>query len=241
MHSEIWPVTIVGVGAIGERIAKEIAQFHNFKQDNMILTLIDKDIYAPRNIERQTFDALGNKAEVKTQELRSRYPHITIEPVAKYLNKKNVQAYVNEKMVVFSCVDNHVSRAILSQYCENLNNIVLINTGNEYYHGDAYMHMKIDGRTITKAFHEVHPEILTSQERHPDDIGCEEAIVSAPQLGFVNYLVAGLALQLYYAWLQRDCWKQHPQLKLLCPPANEIYADIIALKTRPVLHASLKN
>ena len=82
-------VVVVGLGGIGGALLQPLALFLHSYRVAARLVLVDGDEFEPRNSERQIFQSLGNKAEVKAAETARLIGDsaVTVVPVADYIKK----------------------------------------------------------------------------------------------------------------------------------------------------------
>ena len=198
-------IKIIGAGGIGSHLVEPLARYLSYAQEPTEITIIDGDSYEEKNRTRQRFSVLGNKAEVLAQDLQQKFPQIRFKAVTRYVSDENVISLIREHDVVFLCVDNHAARKIVSDRCEELDNITLINGGNDYTDGDVFIYDKCDGndakecnRTLTECF----PEIKNAEM--PEGLGCQEETENSPQLLFMNLTIAAFMCNCYYAFLQKE-------------------------------------
>ena len=120
-------------------------------------------------------------------------------------------------------VDNHATRKLVSDRCEDLENVVLISGGNDFTDGNVQVHIRRDGQNITLPIaNDFHPEIMYPEDRNPADAGCEELAQSQPQLVIANNAIAATMLSVFYAYLQDKI------------TYDEIYVDILRGNSRAV-------
>lgn len=210
-------IKIIGLGGIGSILVERLCRFLSYSQmdKSFFLTLIDGDEYEDKNYERQEFTSLGNKAEIKANELRMKYLNITFEHITEYINIDTISRVINEKDVIFLCVDNHKTRMIVSNYCKTLNNVILFSGGNELLDGNVQIYVRKGGVDITPDLCSYHPEIANPTDRSPDEMSCEELSKSEPQLYFTNLSVATIM-----------CWAYYNVVVQQNINASEIYFDI---------------
>jgi molybdopterin/thiamine biosynthesis adenylyltransferase len=214
---------IIGLGGIGSVLTDFLAQYLNYSYNGEArMFLVDGDKYEPKNAARQSFSEYGNKAEVKVEELASKFQKISFRPIDEFIDKKNAAEIIEERDIVFLVVDNHKTRKIVSKQCQKLNNIVLISGGNELTDGNVQVYLKKEGKEITAPLEAYHPEIENPKDKMPNELSCTERQKSEPQLLFTNLTVACAMLNAFYA-VEKD--------KLAY---GEVYLDIIAGKHNPV-------
>lgn len=192
-------ITIVGLGGIGSSLCESLGRFINYSRDlNPSILLVDGDEFEPKNFERQVFLDMGNKAEVKADELLMKFPSLQVEPYEAYVNEANVAEIIQNGDIVFLCVDNHKTRMIVNNYCKNLTDVTLISGGNEFEDGNVQIYVRKGGQDVTPDLCSYHPEIANPEDRLPEEMGCEELAQSAPQLYFTNLYVATLMCCAFY-------------------------------------------
>jgi molybdopterin/thiamine biosynthesis adenylyltransferase len=207
-------IKVIGCGGIGLQLIPTLSRFLNYhenlKSDNLEVHLIDGDQYEERNRERQSFDDYGNKAEVTANSLKEEFPNIYFETVNQYLTEDNIILTIREDDVVFLCVDNHSTRKLVSDHCEELDNVLLVSGGNDYSDGNVMIHHKVDGTNKTMPIaNEFHPEIQNPEDENPGDIdqravGCDVQVKSDPQLLLANNFVASTMLNAFYSYLNGE-------------------------------------
>ena len=222
-------IKIIGLGGIGSILVERLCRFLNYSQNDtsFAITLIDGDEYEDKNYERQEFTKFGNKAEVKANELKMQYLNLMTDYVTEYINADTVSRVINEKDVIFLCVDTHKTRMIVSNYCKTLNDIILISGGNELTDGNVQIFVRKGGVDLTPDLCAYHPEIANPTDRSPEEMSCEELSKAEPQLYFTNLSVATIM-----------CWTYYNVVVKQSINASEIYFDMsrmsVDAKTRNV-------
>ncbi len=199
-------IKVIGLGGIGSILIEMIARFSNYSMDEngIYITLIDGDSYEHKNRDRQIFGGFGNKSDIKKEEMSLRFNDIEFESIPQYVNGENISEIIKEKDVVFLCVDNHKTRKVVSEFCDSLNEVLLISGGNELLDGNVQIYMKKGGEKLTPSLTDYHPEIQEPEDKSPDEMSCEELAVSTPQLLFTNLGVATLMCFSFYNVLFQD-------------------------------------
>jgi molybdopterin/thiamine biosynthesis adenylyltransferase len=226
-------IRVIGCGGIGTCLLDVLSRYLNYhpkfkESGDLEVSLIDGDTYEERNRERQVFDALGNKADVTRERLQQQFPNIYFKSHPTYVSGDNVILLIQEGDVVFSGVDNHTTRKLLSDHCESLDNVVLISGGNAYEDGNIQIHIRKEGKNITLPIaNEFHPEIVEPEDENPADTqqregGCDIERIIEPQLVIANNAAAAAMLNAFYAYLQGKL------------DYDELYYDCVTGKTRPV-------
>ena len=173
-------IKIIGIGAGGSHLSHFLAQHLNFHSENSVITLIDGKSFRMKNYKNQRFLSLGNKARVKKDELRFEFQSVRFRSIEKYVNEDNIAELIDENDIIFCCVDNHGARSLINQYCQTLDNVVLINGGVEDTDGDVCIYIREKGKDITPDLTYKHPEIANPQDEVVPDEGanCDEVAES---------------------------------------------------------------
>ena len=214
-------IVIIGLGGVGSILCDNLSRYLNYSDINASVSLVDGDYYEARNSERQTFIRLGDKASVKCTELTHKFNNVSFQDFNEFINEDNVGSLIIEKSIVFLCVDNHISRKIISDHCQTLNDITIISGGNEYTDGNVQLYQRKGGVNVTASLTDYHPEIEFPEDQSPEDMSCEELSQSEPQLLFTNLSVATIMCWMFYAiHKEKDITKY-----------GEVYFDITSMAT----------
>lgn len=212
-------VAIIGLGGVGTILVERLCRFLNFSRDyDTHVLLVDGDKYEPKNYERQEFTSIGNKAETKAHELAVKFRDIEFDVFDAYINESNVGDVITENTIVFICVDNHKSRMIINNYCNTLNDVIVISGGNELTDGNAQLYVRKGGKDLTPDLCAYHPEIANPDDKLPEELSCEELSQSEPQLYFTNLGVATLMCWLFYNAVVKEDYEK-----------SEVYFDILSM------------
>jgi len=209
-------ILIVGDGGIGSNLSLPLIKLitylrkKNKDEAELIIKIIDGDKIELKNVIRQSF-ILGDCGDFKTDTTAEHLNHVVEELGAKKISIESLPVYLKEDNIdlieegsfVFVGVDNYITRRIIEQKTEKMDEVFVAFGGNEYDDGDVNIILKENGKYITPLYSEKHPEIL-EKDRFPDEISCEEAAVSAPQLILANQQVAGFMLEAFHSSLTGD-------------------------------------
>jgi molybdopterin/thiamine biosynthesis adenylyltransferase len=224
-------IRVVGAGGIGLCLLPPLCRFLSFGSGtfsfyNPEVWIADGDSYEPKNKSRQKFDRFGNKAESSATAFGKEFPQINVRPFPEYVTSENIESLIRENDFVFSCVDNHSTRLLLSNHCDKLRDVVLISGGNELTDGNVQVYIRQNGKDVTLPLDsKYHPEIANppSGDENPGEIvGCAGLAPSAPQLLITNNFIAALMLNAFYAFLTQKM------------NYDEVFADIISNKVKSV-------
>ena len=213
-------ISIIGLGGIGSVLSNTLSRYVDSKQSipNITMNLVDGDEYEFKNLERQEFNGFGNKAEVKTKELRAKFSKIQFNDYQTFLNEITAPEIIKENSIVFVAVDNHKTRRLVSNYAKNLNDIIIISGGNELTDGNVQIYIRKGGIDVTPSLTDYHPEIQNPEDKSPDEMSCEELSKSEPQLYFTNFMVAGYMCSAFYNIIEKNNYK-----------ISEVYFDLTTM------------
>lgn len=219
-------VKVIGAGGIGSYLIEPLARYLSYTEGDAEITVIDGDQYEQKNSARQQFHACENKADHTASRLKGQFPKVHFRSKGQYLTGDNVISSVREGDIVFLCVDNHATRKLVSDRCEELDNVTLISGGNDYTDGNVICYGRKDGKDVGKAPTKLFSSIAKPTDENPGEVsadrqGCEQMAESAPQLLFMNLAIASTMLNCFYA---------HEQGKLT---AEQVFVDVLTQRSRP--------
>lgn len=213
MSLGILKIKVIGSGGVGTQLLPTLSRILNFGSveyefDGAELEVIDGDTFEESNRPRQQFKDRGNKADITVATLENDFPNVEYRSRPVYITESNIDLLIKEGDLVFSCVDNHATRKLLTKHCEGLDNVTLVSGGNELVDGNVQIFRRVDGENYTMPLdNKFHPEILEPDDENPGDNdeekeeGCIEMQESAPQLLVTNFLVAALMLEAFHHFL----------------------------------------
>lgn len=217
-------IVIIGLGGIGTHLAPVLARYVWRRYPEARMVFIDGDEFEPKNQDRQEFEAYGNKAEVTAERLVRSLPGLSIEVKPHFVTEDNAFVYIPEKSYVFSCVDNHATRKLLSDHLGTLRNAVLISGGNDFHDGNVQVYVRQNGKDVTPPLTYLHEEIERPTDRNPAEMSCEERAASGtPQLAFANMTAAANMTNAFYMVTEGKI------------AYSELYFDIETGQQRPIL------
>ncbi len=222
-------IKVVGAGGIGGHLIEPLARYLSYSEDDCEITVIDGDQFEERNKERQRFVACENKADHTVAQLKNQFPKIHFKSKSQYLIEENIVTSIRENDVVLLCVDNHATRKLVSDRCEELDNITLISGGNDYTDGNVIVYIRENGVDKTKPLTQIDKKIANPQDKNPgiltdaERMGCQREAQTNPQLLFTNFAIASQML---------NCYLSVEQSKV---NFEQVYVDIATHRSRPVL------
>lgn len=216
-------IKVIGLGGIGGALLPYLCRYLQSEGERVRITLVDGDDFETKNLDRQSFETLGNKAKVKAQELAREFPGLSFRAIPEYVTESNIEEVVREGDITFLAVDNHKTRSLVGRRCEALDEIVLISGGNDLTDGNVQVHVRRGGEDLTFPLARFHPEIQDPQDRSPAEMSCEELQqASSPQLLFTNLAVASAMLNAFYSF------------RIGKLGYDEVYLDIVEGRINPV-------
>jgi hypothetical protein len=110
--------------------------------------------------------------------------------ITDYVNEANIASIIPDNSLAILTVDNNKTRNIVQKHCLTLNDILLVNGGNELYDGDVTAFMKTGGVLVMDPIWEGQEQIKNPSDEHPEEKSCTERYVSDPQLFTTNLSVS---------------------------------------------------
>lgn len=233
-------MVVVGAGGVGGWLCEGLARMLEYREPGSMLLIVDGDNFEPKNKERQAFQEMGNKAEVRAKELTPQFPQTFIVPIGSWVvdevpeketeadgeepeNGPKIAAHklLKEDDIVFSVVDNFACRKLLFDTAREFQNIDVFTGGNDdALFGSVYHYQRRNGVDITDNPVDTKPELADPPDRNPGLLSCQERaeLDGGTQLIATNFAVA--------AWLLGRV--QHCLLEENAPEIGEIFFDLSA-------------
>jgi molybdopterin/thiamine biosynthesis adenylyltransferase len=225
---------IIGLGGVGSWLLQGLTPFLSYQKDeSWTLVLVDGDTYELQNQSRQMFTELGPKAEVQTKWIAMKHPKLMVTPIHAYISADGakdslpINQVIQSGDIVFSCVDNHKTRKVISRHCTSLRDVILISGGNEFSDGNLQVFIRKDNENQTCTIEKYHPEIAKPKDKAPHEMSCDEAAKSSPQLIIANMMVSNLMMSVFYGIREGK----------FDPEQSEIYFDLLVNKVVPRVRA----
>lgn len=224
-------VVMVGAGGIGTWLASGIVRLLEWKFPGSALIIVDGDHYEAKNLERQDFTQMGNKASVKALELSKQFSATMIIPIPKWVvsddhpdvdeeaSKVKASQLITEGDIVLAVVDNFSARKILFDAASKLDNVDVFTGGNDdNLFGSLYHYQRRNGQDVTAHPVETHPEYQNPPDRNPGEMSCQERaeVEGGTQILATNMAVAAFILGRI----------QHTLVSDQNPEQSEIYFDL---------------
>lgn len=183
---------MVGAGGTGSHLFHPLLCYMS-KEDT--LHIFDADHVEPKNLSRQLFyeyDLTENKANA----LARRFPERVVSH-ATYLGEDNISSAIREHDVVLICADNMAVRRIINNHAKTLDNVAVINGGNELLTGSVQVYLRVDGENVTPPLDFFSPEFRNDTDPDMSTLSCAEIaeLPGGEQTVVANNSVAALMLQ----------------------------------------------
>lgn len=220
-------IKVVGAGGIGCHLLEPLSRYLSYVEDDCEITVIDGDKFEDRNKDRQRFTSCENKAEHTVSKLKKDFPKVHFRSKPEYLTNDNVISLIRESDTIFLCVDNHNTRKLVSDRCEELENVTLISGGNDFTDGNVILYKRVDGNDVGRSPTKLYSKIANPEDKNPGTLtdnerqGCQQEAVANPQLLFMNLAIASTMLNCYYANEQGKA------------DFEQVYVDILTQRSRP--------
>jgi hypothetical protein len=199
-------VVVIGAGGVGSCLLEPLAIFLSACDTNDSLLIVDGDEFNPSNAYRVCIPDMCNKAYAWAEKIRGLFPNIVPDSAGQYVTDKNIGSIIPNGSTVFLCVDNHATRKLVSEHCENLANVLLISGGNDGVNdyedgtcGTVQVFHRKNGETVCGSpLGKYHPDIQNPADKNPADMDCNELVAGGePQILFANMMVASLMLNAF--------------------------------------------
>lgn len=240
-------IVVVGAGGIGTHLMPMLIRACCDTENKLQKFLvIDGDVYERKNLARQQFTELAigrNKAEVQVEKIvrlmnpcaKTDYPLTEIfQAFPKYLTPENLpealsKLHVLDNTIIFSGVDNHPCRLLLSRFVEQnkVLNMLLITGGNNEMDGTVHVQGQWKGVQFDDPIEVRHPEILTDKTDDRGSMSCQELhnLAGGEQTIAANAMAAAIM----YGWFVSIM--QNPKKTA---DIQDVYYDLRTMNIRAV-------
>jgi len=202
---------VIGAGGVGQIVATYLSRYLCSLGVEARLVIVDGDVFEHGNERRMAVrNFFENKAAALARSVKEtcRGSAVTILAVEQYVRPDNLGSLIHAGPgeSVLLCVDNHSTRKLVGDHCEQLDDICLVSGGNDgvgpdalntLRHGTAgnvQVVVRRGGRALTPGLGDFHPEIANPADTRPDDAGCAELMTAVPQILFTNLTTAAAML-----------------------------------------------
>lgn len=207
-------IVCVGTGGTGGDFVKEISKKLLLRDDTLLL-LIDGDRVENKNCTRQPFsheDIQQNKASVLRQGLINDYPELEgkIYTHPHYIDKVDdlenaVNAVAKDCFVyLIGCVDNHRARQVMHMYYALHDDVLYIDSANEFEYGEVVVSVKKNGIQYSPSRAFYFRDVLTDDSPSASEQSCGVINISSPQHQVTNLYAAGIIYTAVEMALEKD-------------------------------------
>jgi hypothetical protein len=196
---------MVGAGGTGTHLLRPLYMYlssYHLPADWMLFVL-DGDVVEDKNLLRQSFapgDITFNKALAAARMLQDDFH---VRPFPEYLSEENIARFIKSGDTVFICADNFTVRKRIEDHARTLDNITIINGGNEKWDGSVQLWVREKGKDVTPRIGYLHPEIAIAIGEDRAEMTCQQA---AALPGGEQTLVANLTSA---TWMLTALWRKH--------------------------------
>ena len=186
-------LVMVGAGGTGSHLFHPLMCY--LDEDDLVY-IWDADHVERKNLTRQLFYEFDLN-ESKANALTRRFPNRCVAK-SEYLGQPNIEKAITDGDIVLICADNMAVRRLINDHAKTLDNITVINGGNEVDSGSVQVFIRRDGQNITPPLDFFSPEFSADSE-DPDlaTLSCAEIaeLPGGEQTVVANNSVAALMLQ----------------------------------------------
>lgn len=225
----MYHIIVVGTGGTGGNLVRDLGRFLKFyDKDNTAwdLTLIDGDHVEEKNAERQPFvgcDVMQNKAVVMRSGLVECFdlPDKKIIAIPEYIEStqdfRNLYKYfskpswttsqtenVIDMVILVGAVDNHRARQVMHEFFYMTDNIIYLDSANEFTNGEVVVGVRLGGVDIAPPRGYYFEDILTDRSPSASELSCGVVNVSAPQHIATNQCAANHCLAFIAEHMQEN-------------------------------------
>lgn len=197
---------LIGAGGTGSHFIGQalayLKAWHENKNEEWEFIVADGDVYEDSNLNRQLVrpEFIGRNKAVAMAEQYNNYP---IRAFEGYIGRKNASMLLSEGAIIFIGVDNYSLRALVEEYALRLDNIVVVNSGNERHDGSVQIFVREGGENKTPKLSYCHPEIKYQKRHDRSEMTCAQA---ARLPGGEQLIIANMASALY---MLTALWRVH--------------------------------
>ena len=219
---------LVGAGGTGSillpPLMRYLTGYHVNRAENHILAIIDGDHVEEKNLARQMFEG-EYVEENKANALTAIYGDATTRAIPEFLSDDNIEARIFDGDTVLIAADNYDVRARIERHGLTLQNLTVINGGNEDLDGSLQLWLRRDGQNVTPQMSFGHAEILVASPHDPSRLSCAQR---AELPGGEQTIVANMmsATQMLNAVRKVHEWERDLTIVAAVLPWHELYFDL---------------
>jgi molybdopterin/thiamine biosynthesis adenylyltransferase len=195
---------LVGAGGTGSYLFNALHRYLKSVGGEWTLHIYDGDEVQANNLERQNFEA-GDLFQNKATALAKRgldSEHLFAYP--QFLGPDSLPKAIQDGDVVLIAADNMFIRARIQEHANTLENVVVINGGNEEISGSVQLWIREKGKNVTPPLSHLHNEITNTNDADRSGMSCADiaALPGGGQTVLANTTAATLMLAALWRYHQ---------------------------------------
>jgi hypothetical protein len=200
---------MVGAGGTGSHLLPALLTYlrnwHGNRLEQYQVVVADGDIFEEKNLARQLF-AEGLVTINKADAMVTMHPGHPLIAVSRYIGKADVETMIQDGDCVLICADNFSVRRLIVDHAKTLDNVVVVNAGNEEMTGSVQLWVRENGENVTPPITYGHPEIVFREEHDRAAMDCMAvaALPGGEQHILANMTAATFMLTAVTRWHRRD-------------------------------------
>lgn len=202
---------MVGAGGTGTHLLQPLLTYltAHHGTDEWFLHIVDGDMVEDKNLARQLFapgTVTMNKAEAAWL-MTGKNAHVKAYP--EYVSEENIGRFIQNGDTVFICADNFTIRAHIEALARTLDNVTIINGGNEKFDGSVQLWVREKNADVTPRIGYLHPEIAVGMGEDRAEMTCVQAaqLPGGEQTIIANATAAN--------WMLTALWRRHTNSHVL--------------------------
>ncbi len=194
----------VGCGGTGSFVMGYLARM--LRDCDINVYLIDGDRIEDKNLERQGFSSCDigeSKAVILADEMQG-VGFNNVKVKSEYLvDKAQLNGFADEFCILIGCVDNHRARQVMHDFFYSRDNIMYIDSANEFDSGEVCIGIRMNGKDVAPPRGYYFPDVLTDNSPRADELGCDTVNESKPQHLLTNSLMAMEVAKIVYSFFNK--------------------------------------
>jgi molybdopterin/thiamine biosynthesis adenylyltransferase len=187
-------IVMVGAGGTASHLIHPLIAYLSSGED-FIIHLYDADKVEPRNLSRQLFYA-NEVGQHKSRALAMRFdPHVAAH--TEFIGPDNIEKSIIENDTVLICADNMFVRRLINDRAKTLDNILVINGGNEKFSASVQVFARQNGTNTTPSLDFFSPEFDIDDGPDRSTLSCAQLaeLPGGEQTVVANNTAAAFMLQ----------------------------------------------
>ena len=209
MKHHSFAIKIIGLGGIGGCLLEPLCRLINYGSGaysfgEVEFVLIDGGCYEDRDKDRQVFRVPGNRAAIAARSIKRKFSNLQVKVHRVYVDQDNIEGLIQDGDVVFLCVDNNMTRRLVTRYCEErLTTVAAFSSRIDSTGAIVQVFIRENGRNVTMPLdNNSHPQIKYPTDKHPSECAVDdEKKAPTPHFLITNNMAAALMLNAFHGWL----------------------------------------